>query len=204
MNQEQLIELLNELMGDFKMLNFEEGLPIVFLFDENHDNEDNCIVYNIHNAKILIEKANVQIIGVESLGGGTEWDEYDREYIEQDQIDKSYEEALEIFKSGCTMFADNLSIDYPQLIQGVECIGMFNKIHTSGPQKERHPLNVRRSQHFLKTLTDEYCKKGLVGNLILNCGMDHNSDIERFIKNSMLNDFLNVMCSVVRINTFNL
>lgn len=205
MNKEQLIELLNDLVGQFKILNFEEGLPILFLFDEDHDNVNGCIEYNIRNAKILIEKANVQIVGVESLAGGKEWDRDTYTYVQDDFNEKWYQKQVQDYFSKCRIFVDGLKAEYSHLIQGVESIGMHDRIfEVHDYEGQRHPLHITRSNHFISTLFENYSLAGIDCNLILNCGSDHNSDFENWILNKSMDKIAGIAASYVRINTFNI
>jgi hypothetical protein len=213
MNQEQLIKILQELKGRFNILSFQEGLPIVFLFDEKHKNLIST-EFNISNAIELIQKANVQLIGVESLAGGKEWDDESENYVQNDDNIKWYNKCLSEYKNDFTVFADELSTNYNEMIYGVESIGMIDKteldvieeyknlnIEETRKYIKTHKLTFERSKHFIKTLIELYISKKLKGNLILNCGLDHNTHIEQWIKKNMIYKIINGDYSFVRLNT---
>ena len=203
------INLPLKLFGDSRILCGEQ--PIVFLIDENHDNLNSCIDRNIQNAKELITNANVEIIGVESLAGGKEWDEETQNYVTDDCNEKYYKEVLlKQYKNNCPKFANDLCENYRHLIVGVESIGMTGKIEMDfqkgNPFYEQpvssHPLHKERSKHFIKTLFEYYNSRQLIGNLILNCGSNHNSDIEEWIRNGEIDAIANHKASYVRLNAF--
>ncbi|GEM_PF-5456576 len=202
MTEEELIAFLEalELEGQFEMVHFEENAPILFLFDEHHGNQNECIDRNIRNAETLIEHTDVQLIGVESHAGGVEWDQHDKKYVTNDLNEKFYRQAVADYRSGCTAFVDGLA-QHGGLIQGVESEGMIGKQHTQGETEGRNPLNELRSRHFIKTLGEEYITRGLEGNLILNCGSEHNNDIVRWINDESIEDIVGFKATYVRINT---
>ncbi len=202
MNEAQLLELLKILNGKSEIIRFEENAPIVFLFDENHDNPNNSIERNIKNAEILIRFANIKIIGVESLAGGVEWDTEKESYIEEVEVDKWYKKTLDEYSSNCTIFSDEISIKNTQLIYGVESTGMHDKIFEVQEKPEKiNKLHELRSRHFIKTLSELYTKNDSKGNLILNCGINHNNHIEEWIHNDTIDGVFKVRATYIRINT---
>ncbi|WP_026838198.1 hypothetical protein [Gillisia sp. JM1] len=187
------------LHGQVNLIRFVKNAPILFLIDENHNNLNNCIDHNILNANILIERANVQIIGVESLAGGKDWDRETDNYFKDDSNDKWYQKQVKEFKSTTPKFSDSIRLNYSNLVYGVESLGMHDKLfEESGTEGQRHWLHIERSKHFVQTLFDNYIKHGMDGNLILNCGSEHNSDIEEWVLD---NSISGIYSSYVRINT---
>lgn len=208
-----MIEASLELYGSVSMLKKIGNAPIVFLFDENHNNLNDCIEKNIENAKILISNANIVLVGVESLAGGKEWDEETCHYVTDNSNEKYYREVImNGWTSNCTTFCDEISKSNPQLVFGVESIGMMNKIETDiytqqpvcqSTAIKSHPLTKERSKHFILTLFNIYVSTKLKGNIILNCGSDHNTHIEEWIINDEIDNIVGIRANYVRINTFN-
>jgi hypothetical protein len=195
----QSVSLL-QLNGNVKVIRNDPSLPFVFLFDENHDNENECIDKNIENAKELISNTNIEIIGVESLAGGRDWNEDTREYVTDDSNEKYYREVtLKKWKSNCTRFADELSNIYPSLVFGVESVGMMNSIEDPNDRI----MHQKRSKHFIITLFGIYHDQKLNGNLILNSGSNHNDDIETWILNGEIDAIAGTRSNYVRIDTIN-
>ncbi len=201
-----------ELFGSITNLSISYKAPIVFLFDEHHGNENDCIIKNIENAKSLIRDGNIVLIGVESLAGGTEWDEETGDYVTDDLNEKYYKEVIiNRWKNNCTTLSDALSIENTHMIIGVESVGMMNKIevdiYIDNPVDIRnfitkHYLSKLRSKHFIKTLLEHYSSKQLIGNLILNCGSNHNEHIEEWINSGEIDEIVGVKATYLRINNF--
>ena len=196
--------------GKFRRLNNLGNFPIIFLFDEKHGNESNNIENNITNADLLINNCLIVLIGVESLGGGKKWCGETGSYVEEDNT-PFYVEYKKKWKSNCTRFSDEVSKKNADKICGVECIEMMDKIEVDLYDKcqfgskdavSNHYLHQERSKHFLITLVDTYKEKKLKGNMILNCGLEHNNDIERWIRNDELKDIIDFKANFIRINTF--
>lgn len=194
-----------KIIGNYSILHFEKDTPIVFLIDEMHHNQE-CINNNIINAIELIENANVKLIGVESHSGGAQWDQYDQIYIEGEYYEK------EIVNT-CPDFANGLTHHKKAKIVGVECRDMLDKIQCEltvkdnpnyGKSVPEHPLNKERSKHFIKTLFEKRNELGGHGNLILNCGSNHNSDIENLIINGEIEKIVGFKASYIRLNTINI
>lgn len=194
-----------------QVLRYENGLPFVFLIDEHHGNLNDCINKNIFIAKEFIANENVVLVGVESKAGGKDWDEETNEYVTNDLKEKFYTEVLlRDFKSSCTKFADELSEEYSHLVFGVESIGMSDKVTSDICYEKQenmsnailnHPLTRERSKHFIKSLFEIYSKNNLKGNLILNCGRNHNSDIQDLIKSGEIDKIAGLRANYIRINT---
>jgi hypothetical protein len=204
------IESPVELIGSMTFLKFKKGLPTVFLFDEHHGNLNNCIDKNIVNAIELIEKGDVVLVGVESLAGGKEWDVEIEDYRKDEPNDILYEEFAANWRNNHTKFYDELSVNYEQFIRGVESIGMMDKIEVDLYKVEliqqseaikNHHLTKERSKHFLLTLFEIYNSNNLNGNIILNCGSDHNSHIEEWINDNQIDNITNFRANYIRINT---
>lgn len=197
------------LEGNLRILSEEIGLPTVFLFDEHHENLNSCIDKNIENAKELINKGDVVIVGVESLAGGKSWDSEKQRYSENYSNKKMDDYYANIYKSDHAKFINELNINYSKYIHGVESFGMMHRIgedflagkdyyETEIPD---HPLHKTRSEHFIRTLFEYYTLKNLKGNLILNCGSNHNAHIEEWVNNNEIDEIVNFRANYIRINT---
>jgi hypothetical protein len=204
------IEKTLQLFGSLSILKFSNKSPIVFLFDENHNNENDCITKNIENAYTLIKDANVVLIGVESMAGGKEWDEEIGEYVTDNLNEKYYREIiLKDWRNNCTTFSDSIGVNFSDLIIGVESVGMMNKTEVDiynqspldiGSAIKNHPLSELRSKHFIKTLFEYYTSIKLKGNMILNCGSNHISHIEEWVLNGEIEKLSDIKATYVRIN----
>ncbi|MCU0359455.1 MAG: hypothetical protein MUF75_01860 [Bacteroidia bacterium] len=205
------VELPVELIGRLTFLRTEENLPIVFLFDEHHGNLNSCIEKNIANAIELIVKAKVVLVGVESLAGGKSWDSENQEYSNDYSNKKLDDYYATVYKNSVTKFADEVSKYSKDLVCGVESFGMMHRIGEDclegnfhfGKDVSLHTLNESRSKHFIKTLFENYNLKGIQGNLILNCGGNHNSHIEQWITSGEMDDIVGIRANYIRINTIN-
>lgn len=196
------IDNILNLYGSVKNISNNE-LPIVFLLDEKH-NDDESIKRNIANAIELIEKANVKIVGVESHSGGRQWDQYYQEYLDEDDFEDDFDN---IVTNGSPEFANLLKEKYYENVHilGVECKGMLDKMSCTIHNEEDlqdNALNIQRSRHFIKTLFELRTKKAnQEGNLILNCGRDHNNHIENWIINGEIDEIVGCEAVYVRLNT---
>jgi hypothetical protein len=188
------------LNGRLCILRNDKGLPTVFLFDEEHGNKNDCIDKNIANAKILIINANVSIIGVESLLGGKKWDLEKEDYCKED-YDLFEKRFAANWKNKCPRFADELSVNYKTFIYGVENLEMMEKISDEFQEGIRHPLHMARSKYFIRRLFEHYNENKLTGNLILNCGSNHNSDIIGWINNGQIDKVAGFKANYVQINS---
>lgn len=212
MNEAEINEILTDLIGTSKVLRFHEGCPIVFLIDENHDNLNNCIQSNIQNAILLIDNAKVVLIGVESQAGGKAWDYKQQRYGDYLEWNFDRDNFIKPYKSRCTTFANSCAKHEGANIIGVECWGMTHKIQADifeedseyyGIDAAEHPLNFERSKHFIQTLFEEYNAQNLNGNLILNCGSNHNKHIEEMINQNEIDSITGMPATYIRINTIN-
>ncbi len=176
-----------KILGVLTQLLPGRDVPILFLIDEEHRN-DTCTNQNIINAHELVQKARVTLIGVESHRGGEEWD--DGNYKNTFDIGQNPEPV-----SDYAYFAERIRQQYPKTVFGVECLGMLNEQECNlsvddnpwyGRQAKDHPLDECRSEHFVRTLLELRSRHGLSGNLILNAGGDHNSHIERWVKDGTI------------------
>lgn len=199
MKQDNLINLISKLSGVVRLIKYEDGAPVIFLFDENHDNPNSSIEKSIENAKMLINEANIILVGVESLAGGSYWDNVSECY--EEDPDKHYREDVRKFTNGCTTFADGVNKFGESLIVGVESVEIHYRV-SGVDENERMRLHELRTKHFIKTLLEEYRNQGGSGNMILNCGMDHNSRIEKWVENGGVDEMTNSQFTYVRINTF--
>lgn len=186
------------IIGSVKVLQLIPNTPIVFLIDEIHDNLE-MIQINVTNAIELINNANVRIIGVESHLGGQEWDPERKIYYE-DEYDNSFKIV------GSANFANALIPEYNSYMYGVEGNEIFNKVFVDLSKGlfndvTEHPLNEMRSKHFVKTIIDRW-KINPSCNIILNCGMDHNTHIEEWINSGSIDNFVGFKASFIRLNAF--
>ena len=193
------------LIGSIKILRCEEGLPTVFLFDEHHGNLNNCIDKNILNAKELIMNGNVGLVGVESLAGGKSWDHVNQVYSEHYFEKKVDDTFIKGYKSASPQFANEVRKELANGIFGVECWAMTHRIQIDFIAKKYlgaadHPLNIKRSEHFIKTLIENY--NTTKGNLILNCGSHHNDHIEKWISTNTIDNLIGIKANYIRTNTF--
>ncbi len=198
-----------ELQGSLRILLEEKGFPIVFLIDENHDNLNNCIDKNVKNAIALIAKAKVDIVGVECFAGGKSWDSEKMEYSDNYFNKKLDDRYAESYKSSNIKFSDGLKLKFNNYIFGVESFGMVHRMGEDfaiggkyyGTDVSAHPLNNERSKHFIRTLFEHHHDNNLKGNLILNCGIHHNRDIENWIEKKEIEKIANQKASYIRLNT---
>lgn len=170
------------IVGDLQVLLPGTDIPIVFLIDENHGSPE-CIQQNIANAKELLSKAGVMLVGVESHAGGKEWDGHEGRYNSRFDLGEDKNAV-----SNCPGFANEMRSSSARVL-GVESRSMSDEQQGDfcvggswyGKPEKDHPLNERRSEHFLRTLFDLRRTHGLSGNLVLNAGGDHNSHIAKWI-----------------------
>lgn len=193
-----------EVIGSLTFLKFKTGLPTVFLFDEHHGNLNNCINKNIANAIELITKGHVVLVGVESLAGGKSWDYKNQKYSEVYPDKKLDDFFVKNYKSSVTKFAVEVAKNFKNGIRGIECFGMMHIIMEDivldkYQEVQSHPLNIERSKHFIKTLFESYNVKD--GNLILNCGSEHNTHIVNWINNGEIDGITGIEANYIRINT---
>lgn len=203
---EELIELLDSLHGNYEfLLPFNNLIPTVFLIDEDHSNINNSIQLNIENAISLINNSNVILIGVESLAGGMSWNKTTGEFDVDSLDDKEYLKHRNNYRNDCVIFMEGL-LEFEDLLTGVENIDIFDTIHVDVsfgrfPDVESHPLNIKRSKHFIQTLIVEYINRNQGGNMILNCGRDHNNHFANWIHNQEINQIVGEDLNYVRIST---
>ena len=204
------IELPVELIGNLTFLNFKKGLTTVFLFDEHHENLNNCIDKNIANAIELIEKGKVDLVGAESFAGGRSWDSENQKYSNDYSNKKMDDYYAKIYKNSVTKFADEVSQFSNSIVCGVESFGMMHRIGEDclegnlhfEKDVSTHPLNESRSKHFIQTLFEVRTNLNLKGNLILNCGSNHNADLEKLINSGEIDEITMVKANYIRLNTF--
>jgi hypothetical protein len=214
MNLKQLNESLSNLEGTSEILYFEEGLPIVFLFDENHDDE-NVIQRNIINAGSLIDNADVELVGVESRFGGQFWSEKTRTYGGPPNEIRLYNDQVELANNQNALIATRINMFERWVNQiegitftGIDSLNMTNVISDLWNNREineetmvNHPINIMRSIHFIKTILEVHNDEQINGNIIINCGRDHNIHIENMINNPEIEIISAHRASYVRINT---
>jgi len=178
-SNECLNDVLLDIPGCGRVLFNVPDAPIVFLIDEFHKHEESTS-QNISAADTLVRKANVHLIGVESHRGGREWDDFDGKY--QDSFDDG-ENPEPV--NDWPKFADAMRSSNAKVV-GVECYGMMRQQETEsiteGISLRDHALNQLRSEHFIRTLVELHRRNGGNGNLILNCGGEHSSHINKWIE----------------------
>jgi hypothetical protein len=188
------------IVGQIERLLPGQGVPIVFLIDENHGS-DECIKQNIANATELVLKTGVTLIGVESHRGGLEWSDYDEgKYTTGFDMGENQEPV-----NTRPQFADNMRASRAKVL-GVECLGMSNQQEPDfyeggswhGKPMKDHPLDRQRSEHFVRTLFELRRRHKLDGNLILNAGGDHISHIAGFIKDGIIETLAQQKAAYVR------
>lgn len=195
------------LYGNLEIIQIVQDSPTVFLIDENHDNPNDCIAKNAANAMKLIEFGNVVLVGVESHSGGQEWDQYDECYIDEFEYHLVSKSTA---TNTCPEFANSLVQFHPNKVYGVESFGLLSRIETDygegnirslGVDVRSHVFQRERSRHFIRTLFDMHEKFNLDGNMILNCGSDHNSHIEEWIRSGEIEEISRKRASFIRLNS---
>jgi hypothetical protein len=173
------------------------GVPVVFLIDETHTQA--CIAQNIDNAKELVQRCNVSLVGVESHLGGFEWDDCSHRY----SSNFNNGENTTPFNT-CPQFAEGMRKSGAKVL-GVECRGLSNELECDfmnnppPPPISDRQFNVDRSKHFIITLFQLRSKHGLDGNLILNAGGNHNSHIARWIQAGIIESITGVKSAYIRL-----
>jgi len=199
-------EIPLQIIGSLDIIREEENLPTVLLFDEHHENLNNCIDKNIVNAIELISKGNVNRIGVESLAGGKSWDSQNQVYSDN-YPDKKFDDKLaSTYTSSSVKFAVEVRKYNSEIIYGVESFGMMHRLSLDfdidNSNVSSHPLHKERSKHFIQTLFENYDFKN--GNIfILNCGSNHNDHIEEWVANGEIDKIVGIKANYIRINTVN-
>ena len=177
-------------------------MPVVFLIEENHSICE-CIKQNIVNAQVLVQKAQVTLIGVESHQGGRQWDDYSGKYKDTFDMGENLEPVNDSPK-----FANSMRSSRAKVL-GVECLGMLNQeqcdlatddLWKGKPAKE-HPFNQQRSEHFVRTLLELRSRHHLTGNLILNAGGDHISHIASWINDGTIERRARQKATYVRVRS---
>lgn len=191
------IDKLLNLSGKIEILYCLKGLPIVFLFDEEHNN-DKCAENNIANAIELILKAKVEVIGVESHFGGRFWDKSENAYDDDEPYDEG---KKELPKNDYPYFADRLRNKYKDYIFGVESFEIASSFELDAKGDTTSPLNLMRTEHMVLTLFEHRTRINSNGNLILNCGQNHINHIETWIRNGEIEAIARFKASYLRINT---
>lgn len=177
--------------------------PTVFLIDEHH-NHNFSTDNNIEIARDLISNNSLRLIGVESHYGGYKYDNgtrrYENEYCEA-------EVCTHTIANTYTRFIDELSNENVIRI-GVESEGLSdqivfdaieNPIYRSQPYL--HVNSIFRSIHFIITLFEEYKRRNIAGNLMLNCGSNHNNHIQMFIEQHIIDGITLTPASYYRIRS---
>lgn len=172
------------ILGDLQVLLPSAYAPVVFLIDERH--ADDCINQNLQNAKELAEHCEILFAGVESGYGGWEWDDLNHIYTKKFNAGSNA-----IGANKCPQFAQSLE-KLGVLPLGVECQGLANELecdladNPNGGMVRDRPYNLKRSEHFIRTIFQ--LRKGLArnGNVILNVGGDHNTHIAEWVRNGSI------------------
>ncbi len=178
--------------------------PIVYLIDERHHHNDS-IDDNIRIANQLIANNNVRLIGLESHYGGYEYDNGENRYKY-----KAYVKALatsDNIANDCLRFEEGLIGENFTKV-GVENEGLSTKMEVEvssnplyGGRPQLHINNIYRSLHFIITLFEEYRRRNIDGNLILNCGSNHNNHIQKFIEQRIIDGITGTPASYYRIRS---
>lgn len=179
--------------------------PTVFLIDELH--HDRSIIDNIKIASSLIDKYDVKIIGVEGYSSlGCSFNKSNKDFSFAGDFDSDLTKCECI--NDCAYFAQTMKRKNIKIV-GVDskelCTEMENDAEKGTWPKEfnsHHPNNYYRSRFFLKVLFYEYNKLGGNGNMILNCGSDHNSHIFYSIYNNDIDSIINFRASYIRLRSF--
>jgi len=178
--------------------------PIVYLIDEHHHHNDS-IDDNIRIANQLIANNNVRLIGLESHYGGYEYDNGTHRYDYNDYRDPLVN--ADNTANNCLRFEQGLVGDNLTLV-GVENEGLSSEIEQdvwdkriSSENISLHVNNIYRSIHFITTLFEEYRRRNINGNLILNCGSNHNSHIQMFIEQRIIDGITGTPASYYRIRS---
>jgi len=165
-------------LGNLTILKSGKDGPVLFLIDERH--EPDCIEQNVFNARALVAGCNVSFAGVESEYGGYEWDQYDEKYL--DRCDPGNRGVRANDYPGFASELKNSNV----IVFGVECHGLSGALERVKSEQKllevgNHPLNVARSEHFIRTLFQLRLAHRLDGNMILNVGGNHNTHIAQWI-----------------------
>lgn len=154
----------------------------IYLFDEYHGCDD-CTDENIRHAEYLLDRS-VVLAGVEGFAGGRRYDSQDGEYVDE-WVSGECTDATQI--GSYPNFANAL-MEKGHRVTGVDCRGLSDEIEIdivegrfSPEDVAEHPNQRRRSIHFLTTLITEADNRDLGGDLLLNCGSDHNMRIQEML-----------------------
>ncbi len=161
------------------VLRVKVAAPTLFLLDDFH-HCDTCTDDNVQIALDLF-KQGVCLAGVEGFEGGREWLYHDQQPGYSDSV-----------VSDAVGTVPGIG-DYPRFalalraaalpVVGVDCAGMCDQVlvdaydGTWPASAGRHPNHRLRSTHFVSTLLVAAQARGLTGDLLINCGAEHNSDI---------------------------
>lgn len=181
------IESPVNIIGELTIIRCEAGLPTVFLFDENHDNLNECIDKNINNARELIQNANVRLVGVENFSSVANL----KARFANELIEKNYSDYIKD--------VENIDLNH-QLF--CEINDMLDENDSPNLRKliQNHPLNIKRSKHFIRALLEYYTSNNTNSNLILNCGGDHNTHIEGWVKSNEIDSIAGIKANYIRVN----
>jgi hypothetical protein len=176
MDDVSLSDLLAELphKPQFSLVHGPLAAPVLFLLDEDHGSPD-TIEQNIDVARALLEQGMVRLVGVEDYYA--ENDLYDGELAQAvshppSQLPHAAHApapspfAMRIFNAG-----------WP--VVGVDSEGWETEFLMDpgvGPVGA-HPAQRGRSMHFLRSLLAQLAKQSELGNVLLNCGSNHNEHI---------------------------
>lgn len=160
------------------------GAPTLFLLDEFH----HCDACTDDNARIAdsLFSSGVCLVGVEGFEGGREW-VYHNQQPQYSQRVVSDVVSRTTGISDYPRFAQKL-LDLSRPVVGIDCAGLCDQVEvemyegTWLPSMGRHPNHHRRSLHFVGTLFAAATARRVSGDLLLNCGAEHNADIERIVR----------------------
>ena len=178
--------------------------PTVYLIDEHH-HHNGSIDDNIRIANHLIANNNVRLIGLESHYGGYEYDNGTHRYDYNCYRDPLA--TVDNIANNCLRFEEGL-VGNNFILVGVENEGLSTEMEIEvatnplyGGHPQLHVNNIYRSIHFIKTLFEEYRRRNVDGNIILNCGSNHNNHIQMFIEQRIIDGITGTPANYIRIRS---
>ena len=163
------------------------GRPTLYLIDEYH-HDDLSTDANIKWVSSWIDPGEA-LIGVEGFSGG-------EDYHPLLALHKDSERpvGLERQIGGYPRFAHALS-EKGYRVEGVDSESIQEDIlenpMDSAESLSRDPRHESRSKHFVETLLIRANELQEFGDLVLNCGAEHNDDVEKFIYAKSVPDLAN-------------
>jgi hypothetical protein len=189
------------LSGQVTLLRESPNSPVVYLIDKRHQHAQST-EENIENARLLVQAANVRLVGVEGYEGGREFDYLAGAYTD---VEVQGEIRPETLIGDYPDFAQAIAEENATVV-GVDCRGLCDHMEVQvadgqwqAAQIGIHPNQEARSRHFLATLFGERARLGLVGNLILNGGRNHNDHLAAMIANDQINAVAGTPATYIRL-----